>query len=310
MNASRGRLGAVLSVVLAGVMGATYSPSVAFADEAEKLDQLIARAEAAVGTTADSVVGASAIQTEGDRINVALHGNRTLTIGLPNTDGADAWSHTPRGALTGAEKTKSVVDVVEPAQDGVRVLSVIEDSSAPSEFVYEVSLGAGSELRLDKITGGGAVISADQEHGVAISPPWAVDANGVDVPTHYEVRNGKLVQVVSHTERSYAYPIVADPTWNSRWFGGEIIFSRSETAAIAYGGGAAAATILGSCSWIPRVGRTICGALGAALGLNSAYFLGMYTGGKCGKYYIYFGPPLPTWTPAPGGQTIGDKGCY
>lgn len=307
MNASRGRLGAVLSVVLAGVMGATYSPAVAFADEATKLDQLIARAEAAVGTTADSVVGASAIQTEGNRINVALHGDRTLTIGLPNTDGADAWSHTPRGALTGAEKTESVVDVVEPAQDGVRVLSVIEDSSAPSEFVYEVSLGAGSELRLDKTTGAGAVISADQERGVAISPPWAVDAKGVEVPTHYEVRNGKLVQVVSHTERSYTYPIVADPTWNDRWFGGEIIFSRNETAAIAAGGAGAAATILAGCGWIPVIGNTTCGTIGVTLGLSAAYFAAMLSGGKCAKFHYYVIPF--SIVPVPGGQSQGSVGC-
>lgn len=41
--------------------------------------------------------------------------------------------------------------------------------------------------------------------------PWAVDADGVDVATWYEVRGTTLVQVVDHRGKNVTYPIVADP---------------------------------------------------------------------------------------------------
>ncbi|MFY1691303.1 hypothetical protein [Plantactinospora sp. WMMB782] len=115
--------------------------------------------------------------------------------------------------------------------------------------------------------------------------------------------------MVDHTERSYTYPIVADPTWNYRWFGGEIIFNRNETIAIATGGAGAGGSILAGCGWIPAAGQIICGALGVALGLNASYFAAMYAGGKCGKYFVYFTSVPPPFSPAPQGQSQGQVGC-
>jgi len=93
--------------------------------------------------------------------------------------------------------------------DQLTVASILADSSAPQEYSYDYS-GMG-ELRQDTVDGGvtiwrdGAMISA-------LYQPWAIDANGVSVPTHYVVEGSTLTQVVDHTSASYAYPIVADPT--------------------------------------------------------------------------------------------------
>ncbi len=44
-----------------------------------------------------------------------------------------------------------------------------------------------------------------------VASPWAFDANGVSVPTHFEVSGAKLTQVVDHQSGDFVYPISADP---------------------------------------------------------------------------------------------------
>src|SRR5690606_35224627 len=41
--------------------------------------------------------------------------------------------------------------------------------------------------------------------------PWAIDAEGRQVPTRYEVDDEGVTQVVDHRAGDFAYPIVADP---------------------------------------------------------------------------------------------------
>ena len=41
--------------------------------------------------------------------------------------------------------------------------------------------------------------------------PWAKDANGQDVPTHYEIDGTIVTQIVEHKGDDVAYPVVADP---------------------------------------------------------------------------------------------------
>jgi hypothetical protein len=42
--------------------------------------------------------------------------------------------------------------------------------------------------------------------------PWATDAAGRSVPTHYELDGDVLVQVVEHQSGEFSYPIIADPS--------------------------------------------------------------------------------------------------
>ncbi|MEA5455521.1 DUF2599 domain-containing protein [Sinomonas sp. JGH33] len=52
------------------------------------------------------------------------------------------------------------------------------------------------------------------------SAPWAKDANGAKVATHYEVRSDGLAQIIEHRGANVAYPVVADP-----YFGFDLIQS-------------------------------------------------------------------------------------
>ena len=44
-----------------------------------------------------------------------------------------------------------------------------------------------------------------------------MDADGKKVPTHYELRGDVLVQVVDHRSSDVAYPVTADPWWNTAY---------------------------------------------------------------------------------------------
>lgn len=48
-----------------------------------------------------------------------------------------------------------------------------------------------------------------------IDTPWAVDANGNQVPTHYEISGSTLTQVIQ-TDSNTAFPVTADPS--AKWW--------------------------------------------------------------------------------------------
>lgn len=100
---------------------------------------------------------------------------------------------------------------VEDLGAGVRALVHIESPDAPERYDFPIGGDVGS-LRL---TPGGGVeaLSAARRVIATAAPPWAIDAQGVDVPTHYEVDGTTLTQVVEHRGHDFAYGIVADPSW-------------------------------------------------------------------------------------------------
>ncbi|WP_297006681.1 hypothetical protein [uncultured Corynebacterium sp.] len=76
----------------------------------------------------------------------------------------------------------------------------------------------------------------------AFDTPWAKDAEGKEVPTHFEVRGNSLVQVVDFDGNTF-FPVVADPRFNWDIVSGHAYLNKSETkqAAAAAGGGGLAA---------------------------------------------------------------------
>ncbi len=47
------------------------------------------------------------------------------------------------------------------------------------------------------------------------SAPWVVDANGVEVPTWFEISGNQITQVVDLSSEEIAYPVVADPDYTN-----------------------------------------------------------------------------------------------
>ena len=62
----------------------------------------------------------------------------------------------------------------------------------------------------------GAVLAFGPDGQVVarLAPPWARDADGRSVPTHFELDGLTVVQIVEHRGGGFAYGIVADPWWN------------------------------------------------------------------------------------------------
>lgn len=157
----------------------------------------------------------------------------------------------PQGLTVNRGMVASDSTVVFPEQDGVaatvqsldsgavRIQTVINSPSSAHEFVYSV----GDRYQVAKDAAGQFWAVGFDEAGsftsFSIAPAWARDANGNDVPTHYEARGNTLIQVVEPTDTT-SYPIVADPTWqwyNTAYGAG---FSKTETKNLAAAAGAGA----------------------------------------------------------------------
>lgn len=100
---------------------------------------------------------------------------------------------------------------LEPLDKGMRALINIGSPDAPTSYDFDLSGDvAGLSLESD-----GSVLGLDSKGNaiVTIPAPWAVDAKGAAVPTHYEVNGTVLTQVVEHTGGDWAYGITADPSF-------------------------------------------------------------------------------------------------
>lgn len=89
--------------------------------------------------------------------------------------------------------------------------TIINSPEAGESFTYDVH--STDQVRIELGESGGAFFVAGDNVVGGVLAPWAVDADGVEVPTRYAVKDGALVQIVEHIGGGYAYPIVADPTY-------------------------------------------------------------------------------------------------
>lgn len=141
-----------------------------------------------------------------------------LSLGLPATDNAED-AQTAQDGTTVFEDGSGLVDVgVQTLEDGaVRALTVINEAQAPTRYDYEINVAEGIVL---KPTDDGAIalVGADGSAQGMIMPAWAVDANGANVKTRYEVSGNTVTQVVEHNAPGVAYPVVADPKVYYAWW--------------------------------------------------------------------------------------------
>lgn len=173
---------------------------------------------------------------------------------------------------------------LQATEGGVRSLIHIDSPAAPERFEFPLG-GDVTSLRLTP-DGGAEALAADGKVIALASAPWAVDAVGNSVPTHYEVDGSTLVQIVEHRGGDFTYGIVADPAlWDVAkcvaaitWVVGSTVFAAAKITKIkgaikALGGIKEAAKLLvGATTWSEKL-RTL-GAAGAGA---AAYFLGIDT---------------------------------
>jgi len=119
---------------------------------------------------------------------------------------------------------KGVDVVVQSFENSMRILTVLKDKNAPSEYVYEVDMPAGGELIHNEEHGSVIILDSDGNFIGGFAPTWAIDNDGNEIPTHWEVSGNHLIQVVDHIDSNPSYPVVADP-----YLGFDMISSASWT---------------------------------------------------------------------------------
>lgn len=146
----------------------------------------------------------------GDGIRLAGGDEPVTVIGLPfGQHASDALESQLSGVVVyNNNNGSSTVPVVRDT--GVQISTLIESANAPQRYDYPMELPMGEQLRLNP-DGSVSAIDAAGDASFYVPAPWAKDANGAAVPTHYEVSGNVLTQVVAFTAAS-AFPVVADPT--------------------------------------------------------------------------------------------------
>jgi hypothetical protein len=134
----------------------------------------------------------------------------STSVGLPfATQTDDAAAKAPGVVAYDNKNGSSTVPIVQ--NDGnVQINTVIRNAQAPKRYAYPLTVPAGQSIHLSP-DGSAYVAAANSVPSLYIAAPWAKDAAGAAVPTHFEVNGDTLTQVVGFTAAT-AFPVVADPT--------------------------------------------------------------------------------------------------
>ncbi len=143
----------------------------------------------------------------------------------------------------------------------VRLMSELGSGQSSADFTGLVPPGLSLSARSD---GAVAVLDVDGRAVSSIERPWAVDAKGRSLPTHYVVQGRSLRQVVD-TDGA-VYPIVIDPWVKAGWwyytpvFYIELSWSETWRLKLALDKDISSAPGL-LCTFVPTpVGKVACGA--------------------------------------------------
>lgn len=145
-------------------------------------------------------------------------------------------------------------------ENGIQTLIHIENSDAPTEYRFPLSIPQGAEvIPFSEGSADSMGIFLDGKLLATIANPWAYDAHGVPVHTSLVVEDGALVQIIEH-DSTTAFPITADPQIDWGWENTTIKLSEMETQATGAAGGAGAIAAL---PWMAALGTT--GPVGVAI---------------------------------------------
>jgi hypothetical protein len=153
---------------------------------------------------------AVSLPASGDGALTVGMGGTQIGLGLPEAAQGREVRELADGRVAFVD-AGSPVQVVSEQVDAVsaRTLLVLNDSSAPAEYRFDLRVPAGSRLSLE--AGGGVDVLNSRGRILArVAAPWAKDAAGQDVKTSYRIDGTTLVQTVKLTEHT-KFPVVADP---------------------------------------------------------------------------------------------------
>lgn len=254
---------------LAPAQGSGIGPVTTIKEDDAATSEVVAQAAASAGVSAASADGELDVipATDAEEGVVVESDNLApITIPLPEGLSLEAAATTDSGSTVYSADQGSVDVAVEELAQGVRVSTVLWDG-AKDAFSYPLPEGVAAtpqpdgslELtRTEVVEAEGITAEVTATIG-SIEPAWAVDANGADVTTAYEVADGVVIQTVDTA--GAAFPVVADPTWSlTSPVQVRIRFNRAETATAASGGWGAT----GAAAVCAAAGAFVAGPAGAA----------------------------------------------
>lgn len=117
----------------------------------------------------------------------------------------------PSGLRADTPITLQAVDVdnsaVKLTDEVQSLITVLHEGTSTAEFTMEVPVGLTASIQPD---GSINLVDENQISYTFVAAPWAVDANGQHLPTHYQVEGDMLVQHVDTTDATF--PVAADPS--------------------------------------------------------------------------------------------------
>ncbi len=121
--------------------------------------------------------------------------------------------------------------IAVPLGTGLELFSQLRSVQSPEELRFELTLPPGATLREDGE--GGAEVVRESERLIRIPAPFAVDAQGADVPVQMRVEGNQLALEIEHRAMAVAYPLLVDPIaedWAgaSSWHSGQNLASLTD----------------------------------------------------------------------------------
>lgn len=227
-----------IATTMALAIGLTVVPQAistsAFASTPENPSEIVEQAAPTVLVNLDPESGVNLPTDSSGEIVVYLGNSAPLAITLPDAEiqlsqAGDGFSpgeaETDPNGVVFYENSDGGVTVPVPQEGGgIAIHTIIEERSAPTDYVYSLSFP--DDVVARQVDGEGILFTTREGAYLgAIASPWAKDADGKAVPTHFEFDGSQLTQVVNHDLGQFSYPIVADPYFgialhSSVWWSG------------------------------------------------------------------------------------------
>lgn len=199
-------------------------------------------------------------------VNTTSPSGSALSVSIVNAQ-AEAAARSTSGAetLTALKAAGGHGYVTRVSEQGpAAVYIVLDDAEARTVHSFDIHID-GAPAQLTLADGGFVEVrNSDNEIENVILPPWAHDAAGNEVATHYAVSGSTLTQTIG-LNGSEVFPVVADPALACSGIFCTVEFNRSETQNIGFFGG------------IGGAASAACGLLGHVFAVAAciAYVVGM-----------------------------------
>ena len=133
--------------------------------------------------------------------------------------GAEGTSASPFGEsdlfLPAVHEDTSLL--LSPIAKGLELSALLTSRNSPQRLGFEVTLPPGGVLR--ESAGGAEVVDGEGVLLASITSPYAVDAQGTEVPVDLSTEGSLLYLQLDHREMDVAYPLFVDPEIEENWSG-------------------------------------------------------------------------------------------